>query len=109
MSYKEDGDKLFPIVNDEFVDGSADFVDTWKAMEKLVESGRVKSIGVSNFNKRQIEKILANCKYFSFLKIGSNFLVLLDFLNYAKFYGLRSNQASCQSSRVPSISQPKAP
>jgi len=31
-------------------------------MEKLVELGLTKSIGVSNFNSEQLTRLLANCK-----------------------------------------------
>nr|VZI04738.1 unnamed protein product [Spirometra erinaceieuropaei] len=36
--------------------------ETWKGMEELVEAGLVRSIGISNFNKAQIDRVLASCK-----------------------------------------------
>ncbi|KAL7065309.1 hypothetical protein AAHC03_05835 [Spirometra sp. Aus1] len=36
--------------------------ETWKGMEVLVEAGLVRSIGLSNCNESQIERILAICK-----------------------------------------------
>ena len=41
--------------------GDADYLDTYKAMEKLVQAGKVKSIGVSNFNQFQLQRIMNNC------------------------------------------------
>ncbi|XP_017060173.1 aldo-keto reductase family 1 member B1 isoform X2 [Drosophila ficusphila] len=58
MGYKE-GCELFPTDKEgKTLFSPVDYVDTWKAMEKLVEEGLVKSIGVSNFNRRQIERVL---------------------------------------------------
>jgi len=34
-----------------------DYVDTWKKMEELVGDGRVKSLGVSNFNSEQLNRL----------------------------------------------------
>jgi len=59
MGYAE-GDDLFPTdANGKTAFSSVDYVDTWKEMEKLVDDGLCKSIGISNFNKKQIERILA--------------------------------------------------
>lgn len=37
-------------------------MDTWKAMEKLYKDGRVKAIGVSNFEIDHLQKLLDNCE-----------------------------------------------
>lgn len=38
-------------------------VESWKAFEEIYESGKVKAIGISNFEQKHIEPILAMCKY----------------------------------------------
>lgn len=34
-----------------------DYIDSWRAMEVLLKSDKVRSIGVSNFNSEQIERL----------------------------------------------------
>ncbi|PYH46174.1 aldo/keto reductase [Aspergillus saccharolyticus JOP 1030-1] len=52
------GDELFPKENDKPVVEDIDYVDTYKAMEKLLSTGKVKAIGVSNFSKAEMERLL---------------------------------------------------
>lgn len=33
--------------------------ETWRELERLVEMGKVRSIGVSNFTKEKVEEVLA--------------------------------------------------
>jgi len=49
-------DSLFP----DDREGNVDYVDTWKAMEKLVEKGKCKAIGISNFSKAEVERLVSS-------------------------------------------------
>ena len=40
---------------------SAHYLDTWKAMESCVAKGLVRSIGVSNFNSQQMNRLMDVC------------------------------------------------
>lgn len=52
---------LFPTGPDgKMLYSDVDWLDTWKEMEKLPKTGLVKSIGVSNWNKRQLDRLLEN-------------------------------------------------
>ncbi|XP_055373739.1 aldo-keto reductase family 1 member B1 [Condylostylus longicornis] len=44
------------------IDPTTDHIEIWKTMEKMVELGLTKSIGISNFNKKQIQRLLDNSK-----------------------------------------------
>ncbi|XP_075148228.1 aldo-keto reductase family 1 member A1-like [Haematobia irritans] len=44
------------------INTSTDHIAVWKKMEEICEKGLTKSIGVSNFNQRQVERLLNNCK-----------------------------------------------
>ena len=61
VAFKE-GPEYVPMGPDGKVQYSdVDIVDTYKAMEKLVEKKLVRSIGLSNFNSVQLARILDNC------------------------------------------------
>lgn len=57
--YKEEGE-TFPFdAAGKMQFSEVDYLDTWKALEELVRKKLVRSIGLSNFNKAQITRILA--------------------------------------------------
>jgi diketogulonate reductase-like aldo/keto reductase len=54
------GEKFFPLDGDGvFRLEGIDPADTYKAMEKLLSTGKAKAIGVSNFNIRRLEDLLS--------------------------------------------------
>ncbi|KAM0212281.1 hypothetical protein ACHAQD_009857 [Fusarium lateritium] len=53
------GEDRFPRDRDgKMIHGETSYVDTWKAMEKLVKTGKVKALGVSNFSKGELERLI---------------------------------------------------
>ncbi|EDV40281.2 uncharacterized protein Dana_GF24013, isoform B [Drosophila ananassae] len=61
VHYISDED-LMPHVDGELWTNDVDYVDTYKAMEMLVEMGQVRSLGLSNFNADQLERLLESCQ-----------------------------------------------
>jgi len=64
MGYKEGGGLFERDANEKQLYSDVDYVDTWKAMEECVKLGLTKSIGISNFNHKQVQRVLdvANIK-----------------------------------------------
>jgi len=56
---------MFPLDDDGYycVDKESHFIETWQKMEELVDAGKVKSIGISNFNKAQLESVCAIARH----------------------------------------------
>jgi len=62
VGLKKVGDELFPMKDGEMLSSDIDYLDVWRGMEALQATGKVKSIGVSNFTILQLERLLALSK-----------------------------------------------
>jgi len=54
------GDQLFPRDSNgkNIPAPEIDYVETWKAMEKVLKTGKTKAIGISNFSRKEVERVL---------------------------------------------------
>ncbi|KAM4734039.1 aldo-keto reductase family 1 member B1 isoform 2-T2 [Anableps anableps] len=62
VGLKKTGADLFPRKDGKILTSDTDYVDVWRGLEALQSSGKVRSIGVSNFSILQLERLLAHCK-----------------------------------------------
>ena len=53
---------MMPKKDGKFQVGDTDYIDTWKAMEATLKSGKTKAIDISNFSKAELERLLSNCE-----------------------------------------------
>ncbi|XP_016959217.3 1,5-anhydro-D-fructose reductase isoform X2 [Drosophila biarmipes] len=61
VPYVSDED-LMPHVDGQLMTNDVDYLDTYKSMEQLVDLGLVRSLGLSNFNANQLQRLLENCR-----------------------------------------------
>lgn len=62
MSFGQVDDTLVPVdANGVVVNGNVDYLEAWQGLEDCVRNGLIRSIGVSNFNSVQIDRLLSNC------------------------------------------------
>lgn len=57
-TFKRGSDRFPRDADGGMVRGETTYIDTWKAMEKLTKTGKVKAIGVSNFSMGEIESLI---------------------------------------------------
>lgn len=72
-------------------DNDSHYLETWEAMEELVDEGIVRSIGLSNFNRRQIGDILSNAKKYKPCILQNEchpYLQQKDLIDFCKCNGL---------------------
>ena len=62
IGFKPGGDNVPKDKDGKVVIDSTSYNETWAAMEKLLDTGKVKAIGVSNFSKAELEDLIKNAK-----------------------------------------------
>lgn len=78
-----------------------DFINTWQEMQKLVETGKVKAIGVSNFAIKNLEKLLNH----ESTKASSQFPALHIHSCTPQTQDCHANPARLSSKIVPAVNQ----
>eukprot|EP01156_Anaeramoeba_ignava_P010360 Anaeramoba_ignava/a479503_117.p1 GENE.a479503_117~~a479503_117.p1 ORF type:complete len:312 (+),score=111.73 a479503_117:100-1035(+) len=90
--FKNEKEDLAPMEEDNKTIKTVDIplIETWKAMESLVDQGLVKSIGVSNFTEKHIEEIFGQAKIKPAMNQIENhpYLAQNELVSYCKSKGI---------------------
>ncbi|XP_023933268.1 aldose reductase-like [Lingula anatina] len=111
MAYKEDGENVPRDEDGNIILSEIDFLEAWKEMEKLVDEGLTKAIGLSNFNSKQVQRIFDNCRIKpANLQIEINpYLSNERLVNFAHEKGLTVTAHSCLGSNDRPWAKPDDP
>lgn len=61
QSFGESDTELLPLGPDgKVVPGNVDYLEAWQGLEDCVNAGLIKSIGISNFSSKQVDRLLAS-------------------------------------------------
>jgi diketogulonate reductase-like aldo/keto reductase len=89
---------------------NCDFVETWAAMEELVDAGLCRSLGISNFTPAQVIRLLQDgCKKYKPAVLQNEMHLYLqeqDFVDFCKHHGIVFQAYSPLGSGVNNPSQP---
>lgn len=91
------GPSIFPKGDDgKVIAGETGYIETWKAMERLVKIGKCRSIGVSNFSRAELELLLEHCDIPPATHQIENhpYLAQLNFHDFHKNKGIHITQYS---------------
>lgn len=96
---------MFPVEDDLYLfDAKVHFTDTWKAMEKLVDEGLVRHLGISNFNFAQIQELLrVGCEKYKPAVLQNEvhlYLQAKDMLDFCRAHGRGSGRTREHASLI---------
>ena len=57
-AFNPEGESLVKENDKNLETANISYVDTWKAMERLITTGKTKAIGISNFSRAEVESLL---------------------------------------------------
>ncbi|OWR43007.1 putative aldo-ketose reductase 1 [Danaus plexippus plexippus] len=92
----------------EGADEKIDYIETWRGFESVLDKGLAKSIGVSNFNAQQIERLLRNCRVkpvVNQVELNIN-LAQKDLVSYCQKNGIQCVAYTPFGSMMPSREDP---